>query len=585
MGHPSPTHHRFAARDRGVQQPSAMPVHKYAPYRPIGLDTRTWPTRRLTEAPLWCSVDLRDGNQALIDPMDVRRKRRMFDLLVAIGFKEIEVGYPAASQDEYDFVRHLIETDAIPEDVVIQVLVPIRADAIERSVAAVRGSRRAIVQYLNPTSVAQRRVVFRASREDTLKLALEGARQAVHFQETTPETELFLSYVPESYTQTEPDFALEICNAVQEYCAPRTDRTLRIALPATVEAFPPHEFADRIEYMSRELAYRDRTILTVHPHNDRGTAVAASELALLAGADRVEGCLFGNGERTGNVCVPTLAMNLFSQGVDPMLDLHDLDGIRRVVESCNQLPVHPRHPWVGEFVYTSFAGTHQDAIAKGLGARAEAGPDSVWDVPYLPVDPNDIGRDYQALIRINTQSGKGGIAHLLRTAQGLDLPRRLKIDFAHVMQEFCERRGGEVGADELWRMFEERYVAPGREPWEEEGTPATVSAPRGTSGGRVDTVNHVFAALAVPTSTVRDLTVQRLEGRAGHAAFCEVVAGSRTLWGVGVHHEESQAVREAALAAARRVREATTGRDDREDAGTGAPRRVGADRRVPGVSA
>ncbi|MEU1054476.1 2-isopropylmalate synthase [Streptomyces sp. NPDC005876] len=537
-----------------MQTSGGMPVHKYAPYEPIGLDDRTWPGRHLTKAPLWGSVDLRDGNQALIDPMDVARKRKMFDLLVSIGFKEIEVGYPAASQDEYDFVRHLIETDAIPDDVVIQVLTSIRTEALERSVAAVRGARKAVVQYIIPTSAAQRQVVFRASRAEMLAKSLEGARQAVRLQETTPETEIFLSYVPESYTQTEPDFALEVCNAVQEYCAPRTDRTLRIALPATVEAFPPHELADRIEYMSRELAYRDRTILTLHPHNDRGSAVAATELALLAGADRIEGCLFGNGERTGNVCIPTLAMNLFSQGIDPMLDLRDLDGMRRVVEDCNQLPVSPRHPWVGEFVYTSFAGTHQDAIAKGLKAREGEDADAFWDVPYLPVDPRDIGRSYQALIRINTQSGKGGIAHLLRTSQGVTLPRRLQIDFAHVMQSFCEQQGGEIGVDKLWQIFTDRYVTPGTEAPEEgpAGTPAPAFSLDGDSGGWREPVQQMLTALSVPAA-LQDILVDRLEGRAVYAAFCEVSSGTRVLWGVGIHENDAEAVRAAVRAVARRA--------------------------------
>ncbi|MBB5954187.1 2-isopropylmalate synthase [Saccharothrix tamanrassetensis] len=553
---PSPHEHRnFRARDMGAQTPSGMPVHKYAPYQPIGLEDRTWPSRQLTRAPLWGSVDLRDGNQALLEPMDVNRKRIMFDLLVSIGFKEIEVGYPASSQDDYDFVRHLIETDSIPDDVVIQVLCSMRTDAIDRSVDAVRGAPRAVLQYINPTSVAQRRVVFRASREETVALALEGTRHAVRLQENLRETELFLSYVPESWSQTEPEFGVEICNAVLEYCAPRTDRTLRIALPATVECFPPHELADRIEYTCRNLAYRDRTILTLHPHNDRGSAVAASELAILAGVDRVEGCLFGNGERTGNVCLPTLAMNLFSQGIDPMLDLRDLDGIRSVVEECNQLPVSARHPWVGEFVYTSFAGTHQDAIAKGLKAREEAGdPDAVWDVPYLAVDPRDIGRSYQALIRINTQSGKGGIAHLLLTTQGLPLPRPLQIDFAHVMQKFCERRGGEVGADELWALFAERYVAPGTEPGEGTAGTPEISAADWTAGDWKNSVGRAFTAQEIP-GVVQSVTVERLKGRPGYAAFCEAALNGRPLWGVGIHAEETEAVRRAALATARRARD------------------------------
>ncbi|MCE7000806.1 2-isopropylmalate synthase [Saccharothrix sp. S26] len=550
----SPQRHRaFRARDMGAQTPSGMPVHKYAPYQPIGLDDRTWPGRRLTRAPLWGSVDLRDGNQALLEPMDVARKRVMFDLLVSMGFKEIEVGYPASSQDDYDFVRHLIETDSIPDDVIIQVLCSMRTDAIDRSVDAVRGARRAILQYINPTSVAQRRVVFHSSREETVALALKGTRHAVHLQEELRETELYLSYVPESWSQTEPDFGVEICNAVQEYCAPRTDHTLRIALPVTVECFPPHELADRIEYTCRHLAHRDRTIVTLHPHNDRGSAVAASELAILAGVDRVEGCLFGNGERTGNVCLPTLAMNLFSQGIDPMLDLRDLDGVRSVVEECNQLPVSARHPWVGEFVYTSFAGTHQDAIAKGLKAREEEGdPDAVWDVPYLAVDPRDIGRSYQALIRINTQSGKGGIAHLLLDTQGLALPRPLQIDFAHVMQQFCEQRGGEVGAEELWEIFSERYVAPGTESHAGTAGALGISTAGWTPGDWKNPVSRAFTAQEIP-GAVQGVTSEPLKGRAGYAAFCEAALDGVPLWGVGIDEEEAEAVRRAALAVARRA--------------------------------
>ncbi|WP_447002286.1 2-isopropylmalate synthase [Saccharothrix isguenensis] len=553
---PSPHEHRdFRAQDMGAQTPSGMPVHKYVPYQPIGLEDRTWPNRQLTRAPLWGSVDLRDGNQALLEPMNVSRKRVMFDLLVSMGFKEIEVGYPASSQDDYDFVRHLIETDSIPDDVIIQVLCSMRTDAIDRSVEAMRGAPRAILQYINPTSVAQRRVVFRASREEIVELALKGTRHAVQLQEKLRETELYLSYVPESWSQTEPEFAVEICNAVLEYCAPRTDHTLRIALPATVECFPPHELADRIEYTCRHLAHRDRTILTLHPHNDRGSAVAASELAVLAGVDRVEGCLFGNGERTGNVCLPTLAMNLFSQGVDPMLDLSNLDGIRAVVEECNQIPVHPRHPWAGEFVYTSFAGTHQDAIAKGLKAREEErNPDAVWDVPYLAVDPRDIGRSYQALIRINTQSGKGGIAHLLLSTQGLALPRPLQIDFAHVMQKFCERRGGEVGADELWELFAARYVASGTEADEAGAGVPEISAADLAPGDWKNSVGRAFAAQKIH-GTVQSVTVERLRGRPGYAAFCEATLGGRSLWGVGIDAEEAEAVQRAALAAARRVRD------------------------------
>ncbi|MFG3497201.1 2-isopropylmalate synthase [Streptomyces sp. NPDC047928] len=539
--------------DIGVQRPSALPVAKYRPYEPIGLRDRTWPDRRATHAPLWASVDLRDGNQALIEPMNVERKRRMFDLLVGMGFKEIEVGYPTASRDDYDFVRHLIETDAIPDDVVIQVMAPIRQDFIERTVRCLRGARRAIIQVFNPTSEVQRRLVLRTDRRQTLELALDGARQALRLQDTLPGTDLYLQYAPESYTQTEPDYALEICNAVLDHWAPRAAHTLRVNLPATVEVFPPAEFADRIEHVSRNLLHRDRVLLSVHPHNDRGSGVAAAELALLAGAQRVEGTLFGNGERTGNVCLVTLAMNLFSQGVDPMLDLSDIDRVRRVVEECNHLPVPARHPWAGDFVYTSFAGTHQDAIAKGLRARRD--PEEAWDVPYLPIDPQDIGRDYQALIRINTQSGKGGIAHLLRTEYGVDLPRRLQIDFAAVMQQVCENSGGEVSATRLWHTFEEKYVRPGLSGAARPASPGP-EAPDATAG---DAAWRGYAEiLATGAGAVRQVTVTPRGGRPdGVVAFLEYVVRNRPFWGVGLHRDRAEAVRRALRAAETRAAQLT----------------------------
>ncbi|MFI0976455.1 2-isopropylmalate synthase [Streptomyces sp. NPDC021093] len=554
------------AADRGVQRPSPMPRGKYLPYRPIGLDDRTWPGRQAGRAPLWCSVDLRDGNQALIDPMDIRRKRRMFDLLVAMGFKEIEVGYPTASRDDHDFLRHLIESDAIPEDVVIQVMAPIRGDFIARTVKALEGASRAIVQIFNPTSEIQRRLVFRADREQTRQMALSGAEQALEFQESLTGTDLYLQYAPESYTQTEPDFALEVCNSVLDYWAPRARHALRINLPATVEVFPPQEFADRIEYMSRHLAHRDRTLLSAHPHNDRGSGVAAAELAVLAGADRVEGTLFGNGERSGNVCLVTLAMNLFSQGIDPMLDLSDIDGIRRVTEECNRMTVHARHPWAGDFVYTSFAGSHQDAIAKGLAARGDS-PQELWDVPYLPIDPRDIGRDYQALIRINTQSGKGGIAHLLRSEYGVELPRRLQIDFAAVMQKVCERVGGEVSAPDLWTAFQERYVRPGlgrfaADPVRAELFPSGSDGRQPGEDGQGEREERWYAlgrnALRACglEGVVQDVVVRAATGTAqGFTAFCEMGCGPRAFWGVGLHASQEEAVRAAVRAAVHRMRD------------------------------
>ncbi|WP_240167722.1 2-isopropylmalate synthase [Streptomyces noursei] len=538
----------------GVQHPSRMPTGKYQPYRPLGLPDRTWPDRVARQAPLWCSVDLRDGNQALIEPMDVERKRRMFDLLVSMGFKEIEVGYPTASRDDHAFVRHLIEDDAIPEDVVIQVMSPIRQDFIERTVRSLRGTRRACLQVFNPTSEAQRRLVLRADRQATLALALDGARQALRLQDSLPGTELYLQYAPESYTQTEPDYALEICNAVLDFWAPRADHTLRINLPATVEVFPPQEFADRIEYVSRHLAHRDRTLLSVHPHNDRGSGVAAAEMAVLAGAQRVEGTLFGNGERTGNVCLITLAMNLFSQGVDPMLDLGAIDRIRRIVEDCNQMPVPARHPWAGDFVYTSFAGTHQDAISKGLLARQKAGDRGVWDVPYLPVDPRDIGRDYQALIRINTQSGKGGIAHLLRSAYGLELPRRLQIDFSAVMQQRCERTGGEASAPQLWLTFEETYALPRAADAPSHPPVPPIAEPTGAAADRWRAPAQDLLGALGATGQVRHIQVDRVSGRLnGIVVYLEAVVGDRAFWAVGRHPEESEAVRRAVRSAARRA--------------------------------
>ncbi|MFI5801336.1 2-isopropylmalate synthase [Streptomyces sp. NPDC051561] len=552
---------------RGTPAPGPMSIAKYAPYEPIGLADRNWPGKRVERAPLWASVDLRDGNQALIDPMTLERKRTMFDLLVRLGFKEIEVGYPTASRDDHDFVRHLIDTDAIPEDVVVQVMTPVIGDFIERTVASLAGARRAVLQVFNPTSEIQRRLVFRKSRAEVKAMALAGAAQALRLQDSLPGTEILLQYAPESFTQTEPDYALEICNEVLDFWAPRARHTLAVNLPATVEVYPPQEFADRIEYMSRNLAHRERVMLSVHPHNDRGSGVAAAEMAVMAGADRVEGTLFGNGERTGNVCLVTLAMNLFSQGVDPMLDLRDLDGVRRVVEECNLMPVSHRHPWAGDFVYTSFAGTHQDAIAKGLKARGDAS-DSPWDVPYLPIDPRDIGRDYQALIRINSQSGKGGIAHLLRAERGVEMPRRLQIDFAAAMQRVTETREGEITAAELWQHFDQRYIQPGTDESFPQSADGALGGELGLErGGDLD-----GASDGVPVTGLHELAVRLLlaygvqgevrelvTGRAGSdgesdSACCEVVAEGRSCWGFGLAAASAPAVAAAVRSAVSQLR-------------------------------
>src|SRR5690554_1042472 len=417
------------------QQPSRMPYHRYRPYHSVfqvDLPDRTWPNRRIEKAPRWCAVDLRDGNQALIDPMSPERKRRMFQLLVRMGYKEIEVGFPAASQTDYDFVRQLIEQDMIPDDVTIQVLTQCREHLIDRTFEALRGARRAIVHFYNSTSVLQRRVVFGLDKDGITEIATTGARLCQKYAEIhTPDTDIYYEYSPESYTGTELEYALEICSAVIDVIDPTPDRPLIINLPATVEMTTPNVYADSIEWMNRHLPRRNSLVLSLHPHNDRGTGVAAAELGVLAGADRVEGCLFGNGERTGNVDLITLGMNLFSQGIDPMMDISDIDHIRRTVEHCNQLPVHERHPWGGDLVYTAFSGSHQDAIKKGFEAleadakaRGIAVDEMTWGVPYLPIDPKDVGRNYEAVIRVNSQSGKGGIAYIMKTEHHYDLPRR-----------------------------------------------------------------------------------------------------------------------------------------------------------------
>ena len=439
---------------------SVMPIHKYRAFPAIALPDRRWPMRVIDRAPQWCSVDLRDGNQALVEPMGPDRKRRMFDLLVKLGFEEIEVGFPSASETDFAFVRELIEHRLVPDNVTIQVLTQARPELIERSFEAIRGAPRAIMHLYNSTSTLQRRVVFGLDKAGIVDIAVSGARLIRDLAATMPETEVICQYSPESFTGTELDFAVEICEAVMDVWQPTPDRKIILNLPATVEMATPNIYADQIEWFGRKIRDRDCITLSLHPHNDRGTAVAAAELAIMAGADRVEGTLFGNGERTGNVDIMTLALNLFSQGIDPGLVITDIDEIVRTVEHCNQLPVHQRHPYAGELVYTAFSGSHQDAIKKGFEALAKRN-DTLWEVPYLPIDPKDLGRSYEAVIRVNSQSGKGGVAYVLKADYGLDLPRGLQIEFSKVVQEVADRTGKELSSADIWSLFRDTYLRGG----------------------------------------------------------------------------------------------------------------------------
>jgi 2-isopropylmalate synthase len=438
-----------------------MPVEKYIPFRPLPLrlPDREWPNRQIEQAPIWCSVDLRDGNQALIDPMDPGRKLRMFRALVGMGFKEIEVGFPSASQPDFDFIRQLIEEDLIPDDVTIQVLTQCRRELIERTYECLEGARRAIVHFYNSTSVLQRRVVFRLDKEGVTKIAVEAAKVCLEQEARLPGTEIRYEYSPESFTGTELDYAVEVCAAVMDVIQPTPKRPIILNLPATVEMYTPNIYGDAIEWFHRNVPRRDSVILSLHPHNDRGTAVAAAEFGVMAGADRIEGTLFGNGERTGNVDVVNLAMNMFSQGVDPKLDISDIDALRRVAEHCNRLPVEPRHPYVGDLVYTSFSGSHQDAIKKGMEALPSDYP--TWEVPYLPIDPKHVGRSYEAVIRVNSQSGKGGVAYIMKNEHGMDLPRRLQIEFSRCIKVITEGSGTEITPEEMWDAFATEYLPEG----------------------------------------------------------------------------------------------------------------------------
>ncbi|RSN59495.1 2-isopropylmalate synthase [Amycolatopsis sp. WAC 04182] len=446
-----------------------MPVHRYRPWydlvEDISLPDRTWPDKRIDTAPLWCAVDLRDGNQALIDPMSPARKRKFFDLLVRMGYKEIEVGFPAASQTDFDFVREIIDEGAIPDDVSIQVLTQCRPELIERTFKALEGAPRAIVHIYNSTSILQRRVVFREERIGITKIASQAAELVVDYAAKQPDTDFRFQYSPESYTGTELSYALEVCNTITEIWQPTPEKPVILNLPATVEMASPNVYADSIEWMHRNLERRDSVILSLHPHNDRGTGIAAAELGFQAGADRIEGCLFGNGERTGNVDLVALGMNLYSQGVDPQIDFSDMDEIKRTVEYCNQLPVHERSPWAGDLVFTAFSGSHQDAINKGLDAMKAAADkagtpvdEHPWEVPYLPIDPKDIGRNYEAVIRVNSQSGKGGVAYIMKAEHQLDLPRRLQIEFSKVVQRHTDTEGGEVDPTTMWNAFSAEYL-------------------------------------------------------------------------------------------------------------------------------
>jgi 2-isopropylmalate synthase len=528
-----------------------MPYWKYRPYDAVDLPDRTWPNVVLSSAPIWCSTDLRDGNQALVDPMDATRKRQFFDLLVALGFKEIEVGFPAASKTDFDFVRELIGEGLVPADVRIAVLTQARPELIERTFEALEGAPRAIVHLYNSTSVTQRRVVFRLDRAGVTDLAVRGAQLCRELSAGSA-TEIQFEYSPESFHHTELDYALEICEAVAAAWQPTPAEKMIINLPTTVEHFPPNVYADRIEWFGRHFSQRDSIVLSVHPHNDRGTAVATAELGLMAGAERVEGTLFGNGERTGNVDLLTLAFNLLTQGVDPRLDLSQIDQAKEIVEKCNGLPIHPRHPWAGELVYTSFSGSHQDAIKKGMYQRQRDG-DEVWDVPYLPIDPKDVGRTYEAIIRVNSQSGKGGVAYLLLTRHGLDLPRGLQIEFAQKVQAITDAEGGEVSVEALYELFRQNYLEI-TEPYHLSSYKHEAS----DAGDRLEAVMRVgteervieghgngpIAALTQGLSERLGITVDVLDyhehatgtgADATAAAYVEADVDGEVVWGVGIH--------------------------------------------------
>ena len=574
---------------KNTQQPSGMPIHRYRSYSdafPTDLPDRTWPSKVITTAPMWCAVDLRDGNQALIDPMSPERKRIMFELLVTMGYKQIEVGFPSASQTDFDFVRMLIDEGLIPDDVVIQVLTQAREELIARTFESVKGAKQAIVHLYNSTSILQRDVVFRTDQQGVIDIALQGARWCKHYEATVPETTVFYEYSPESYTGTELAFAVDVCNQVLEIFQPTRDRKVIINLPSTVEMATPNVYADSIEWMSRHLNHRENVLISLHPHNDRGTAVAAAELGYQAGADRIEGCLFGNGERTGNVDLVALGINLFTQGIDPQIDFSDLDEVRRTAEYCNQLRVHERSPWAGDLVYTAFSGSHQDAIKKGFEAMdAEAARRGVpvseleWAVPYLPVDPKDLGRGYEAVVRVNSQSGKGGVAYLLKADHALDLPRRLQIEFSGVVQAKTDAEGGEVTSEQIWEVFQDEYLpAPSSRPEDKWGRYELLSTrtasdmsgsvelelrirvgddteeARGVGNGPIAAFLGVMADQGHEIK-LYDYVEHTLSegGDALAAAYVELQVGDKRLWGVGIDGDISTASLKAVVSAVNRA--------------------------------
>jgi 2-isopropylmalate synthase len=564
-----------------------MPVHRYRPYSEqfrVELPDRTWPDKVIDKAPIWCAVDLRDGNQALIDPMSPERKRIMFELLVKMGYKQIEVGFPSASQTDFDFVRQLIEEDMIPDDVTIQVLTQAREELIARTFESIKGAKQAIMHLYNSTSVLQRDVVFRTDRQGIIDIAVQGAKWCKKYEETVPGTVVYYEYSPESYTGTELEFAVEVCNRVMDVFVPTPERKVIINLPATVEMSTPNIYADSIEWMSRNLNHRENVLLSLHPHNDRGTAIAAAELGYQAGADRIEGCLFGNGERTGNVDIVALGINLFTQGIDPQIDFSDIDSVRATAEYCNQLKVPERSPWAGDLVYTAFSGSHQDAIKKGFEAMDEVAAASgtpvsqlPWAVPYLPIDPKDLGRGYEAVVRVNSQSGKGGVAYLLKSDHALDLPRRLQIEFSHVIQGKTDVDGGEVSSEQLWEIFKDEYLPAkiDEDKWGRYELLSTRTASELTGSVTLDIRlrvgeeieaahgigNGPIAAfleiMATQGHEVRlyDYVEHALSasGDALAAAYVELQVGEKRLWGVGIDADISTASLKAVVSAINRA--------------------------------
>ncbi|GAA4767800.1 MULTISPECIES: 2-isopropylmalate synthase [Streptomyces] len=566
------------------QKPSGMPIHRYGRYEAVDIPDRTWPEKRITRAPRWLSTDLRDGNQALIDPMSPARKREMFDLLVRMGYKEIEVGFPSSGDTDFAFVRSIIEEGAIPDDVTISVLTQAREDLIERTVESLVGAKRATVHLYNATAPVFRRVVFRGSKEDIRRIAVDGTRLVMEYAEKLlgDDTVFGYQYSPEIFTDTELDFALEVCEAVCDVWQPGPGREIILNLPATVERSTPSTHADRFEWMSRKLTRREHVCLSVHPHNDRGTAVAAAELAIMAGADRIEGCLFGQGERTGNVDLVTLGMNLFSQGVDPQIDFSQIDDIRRTSEYCNQMEVHPRHPYAGDLVYTAFSGSHQDAIKKGFDAMeadAAAAGKSVdaieWAVPYLPIDPKDVGRSYEAVIRVNSQSGKGGIAYVLKNDHKLDLPRRMQIEFSRIIQAKTDSEGGEVTPAQIWSAFQDEYLPNPENPWGririrsgqtttdtdgvdtltvEAVVDGTETVLTGTGNGPISAFFEALNAIGVDVRLLDYQEHTLSEGASAQAAsYIECAIDGKVLWGIGIDANTTRASLKAVVSAVNRA--------------------------------